>query len=145
MNGPYPALWVRIKHRFGPRLMEWFIAWVTACWGAVLLLPAETFHGASWIIFSAIATEEFWGTAMLLLGALRIGALVVNGVRKDVTPWIRVVSAASGFMIWVGITTGFALTGNISTWLAVYPSFAVAEIINVVRAARDAGEGNAVP
>lgn len=142
---PYPALWVRIKHRFGPRLMEWFIAWMTACWGGVLLLPADTFAGPAYAIFLAVAPEWWWGAAMLLLGAARIGALIVNGSRKDITPWIRVVSAGCGFMVWVGITTSFALTGVISTWIAIYPSLAVAEIINVVRAARDAGESNAVP
>jgi hypothetical protein len=145
MTGPYPALWVRIKHRFGPRFPEWFFGWVTACWGAVLLLPADTFDSASWIIFAALAPEKWWGTVALSLGVSRIGALIVNGARKDVTPWIRVVSAGCGFMIWVCISTGFALTGNISTWLAIYPSFAIAEIVNVIRAARDVGEGHAVP
>lgn len=142
---PYPALWVRIKQRFGPRFMEWFIAWVTACWGGVLLLPVQTFVAPQWVIFSAIGPEEWWGAIMLLLGITRIGALIVNGTRKEITPWIRVISAGCGFMIWVLITTIFALTGVISTWLAIYPSLAFAEIVNVIRAARDVGERNAVP
>ena len=142
---PYPALWVRIKHRFGPRFMEWFIAWVTGCWGGVLLLPVQTFVAPQWVIFSAIGPEEWWGAIMLVLGITRIGALIVNGTRKEITPWIRVVSAGCGFMIWVLITTSFALTGVISTWLAIYPSLAFAEIVNVIRAARDVGERNAVP
>jgi hypothetical protein len=32
-----PGVWSRIQHRFGPRMMEWFLAGHTAFWGAVLL------------------------------------------------------------------------------------------------------------
>jgi len=138
-------LYVRIQHRFGPRQMEWFMATITSLWGAVLLLPIDTFGGRAWVVFSALAPEPVWGAIMFMLGVARIGGLVVNGARADVTPWIRVVSAGLGFLIWIGISFGFLLTGVISTWLAVYPTFAVAELVNIYRAAHDAGESHAVP
>jgi len=80
---------------------------------------------------------------MVVLGIMRIGGLIVNGARKKITPWIRVASASVGFMIFVGITAGYSLSGVVSTWLAIYPVFALVEILNMYRASRDAGEGNA--
>lgn len=141
-----PGLWIRIQHRFGPRLPEWMLATITMLWGAVILLPEPTFDQPTWAGFRAIfGTENGLGTVMVLLGLSRLGGLVVNGARKRVTPWIRVVSAALGFLLFVGITTGYALSGVVSTWLAIYPVFAAVEIINIYRAAHDAGESNAAP
>lgn len=39
----YPGVWIRIQHRFGPRMMEWFMAFHTIGWGYVLLLPDRLF------------------------------------------------------------------------------------------------------
>ena len=140
------GLWIRIQHRFGARLSEWFVATVTLLWGAVLLLPADTFAGPSWTIFRAIMGEAEWGVVMVLLGLLRLGGLVVNGARKTVTPWIRVVSAGTGFVLWLGISLGFGLSGVISTGLAIYPAIAVLELFNIHRAAHDVGaSSDAVP
>lgn len=139
-----PGIWIRIQHRFGARMPEWMLAAITALWGAVLFLPTDTFAQPAWAGFREIfISENFLGSIMVFLGLLRIGGLIVNGARKTVTPWIRVVSAAAGFMIFVGITCGYALSGVPSTWLAVYPVFALTEIVNIHRAARDAGESNA--
>jgi hypothetical protein len=137
------TIFVRIKHRFGPRMTEWVLALHTALWGAVLLLPAKTFDGLAFQGFQRIfGSEEFLGAVMLFLGALRIGGLIVNGARKTVTPWIRVGSAAAGFLLFIGISVGYAASGVISTWLAVYPVFALVELVNIYRAAHDAGEGH---
>lgn len=141
-----PGLWIRIQHRFGPRMTEWILAVITAMWGAVLLLPERTFDQPAWSGFRIIFGDEtLLGFIMLTLGFLRLGGLVVNGARKNVTPWIRVVSASLGFLLFVGITTGYALSGVVSTWLAVYPVFALVELLNIYRAAHDAGESNAAP
>lgn len=134
------SLYVRIKHRFGPRQMEWFMAAITTLWGAVLLLPTETFAAPAWQFFARLWPEEAWGVLMFLLGIARLAGLFVNGARADVTPWIRVGSAAGGVLLWLLISYGFALTGVVSTWLAVYPVFALAEFINIYRAMHDAGE-----
>jgi len=124
-------------------MTEWVVAVQTMLWGVVLLLPADTFGGESWTFFRSIMSEGQWGTTMLFLGVLRIGGLIVNGARKNVTPWIRVVSASLGFLIWVGISFSFALSGVISTWIAIYPVIALVELLNMYRAAHDAGEANA--
>jgi len=143
---PGPGLWIRIQHRFGPRMTEWALALITALWGAVLLLPEHVFDQPAWAGFRLIfGSENALGAVMLVLGVSRIAGLIVNGARKQVTPWIRVFSAGGGFLIFVGISAGYSLSGIISTWLAIYPVFALLELLNIYRAAHDAGESNAAP
>lgn len=142
MNEGYsgPGVWIRIQHRFGPRMMEWFMAAHTAVWGWVLLLPDRTFDQPAWAGFKQIfRSEDALGWIMVTLGMIRLGGLIVNGARKNVTPRIRQGSAALGCLIWIGITYGYASSGVVSTWLAIYPLFAVAELVNIHRAARDQG------
>jgi hypothetical protein len=139
------SLYVRIRHRFGPRQMEWFMAGITLAWGLVLLLPIETFNTPTWSMFDKIAPEWGWGGLMAALGFARLAGLLINGSLPVATPWIRVVSAAIGFCIWVLVCFNFAVSGVVSTWLAVYPALALAECVNIYRAAHDVGEQDAIP
>lgn len=135
------GMWIRIQHRFGPRMMEWFMAFHTAMWGTVLVVADGLFDQPAWSGFRQIfRNEDFLGWIMILLGAIRLGGLVVNGARKNVTPLIRQVSAGIGCLIWVGITYCYASSNVLSTWLAIYPLFAVGELVNIHRAAHDQGE-----
>ena len=140
---PYsgPALWVQITHRFGPRMMEWFMAGHTAMFGIVLLIAPGLFDQPAWSGFRNIFPSESWlGWMMVTLGVARLGGLIVNGARKHVTPLIRQVSAGIGCLIWFGIVYGFASSGVVSTWLAIYPLFGIGELVNIHRAAHDQGE-----
>lgn len=136
-----PGIWIRVKHRFGPRMMEWFMALHTIGWGYILLLPDELFTQPAWTGFRGLfINEDILGWTMTVLGVLRLLGLIVNGARKDVTPLIRQISAGVGCMIWAGITYCYASSGIVSTWLAIYPLFAVGELVNIHRAAHDQGE-----
>lgn len=135
------GMWVRIQHRFGPRMMEWFMAGHLMLFGYVLLLPSQTFNQPAFMGFNEIVpSENFLGWIMFTTGCLRIIGLVINGARKNVTPQIRQISAAAGCLIWSGIAYAFASSGVISTWIAIYPLFAIGELINIHRAAHDQGE-----
>lgn len=121
--------------------MEWFYAGHMILVGYVLLLPSEIFNQPSFSAFrNFMPSETFMGWFMLLVGCLRVIGLVVNGAKKDVTPQIRQASAAIGCLIWSGMVYGFASSDVVSTWLAIYPLFAVGELVNIHRAARDQGE-----
>ncbi|MBO9125441.1 MULTISPECIES: hypothetical protein [unclassified Rhizobium] len=140
---PYvgPGIWIRIQHRFGPRMMEWFLAGHTVLWGAVLLWSDDLFSQPAWGGFRQLFGDAGpLGWVMVLLGVLRVGGLIVNGARKYVTPAVRQFSAGVGFFIWSGITYGYASSGVVSTWLAIYPLFALGELVNINRAAHDQGE-----
>jgi len=136
-----PGIWIRIRHRFGPRMPEWFMAGHMILFGYVLLLPSQTFNQPAFMSFrELVSSENFLGWLMLLIGCVRIVGLVINGARKNVIPQIRQYSAALGCMIWTGIVYGFASSDVLSTWLAIYPLFALCELVNIHRAARDHGE-----
>lgn len=136
-----PAIWIRIQHRFGARMTEWFLAGHTALWGYALLLPDRTFDQPAWSAFRELFRDENWlGWIMVSLGILRIIGLAINGALQNVTPRIRQVSAGIGCLIWVGITYCYASSNVVSTWLAIYPLFAVSELVNINRAAHDQGE-----
>ncbi len=135
------GMWVRIQHRFGPRMMEWFMAMHMIGFGWVLLLPTQTFNLPQFQTFREIfPSESFLGWLMAITGCLRIIGLVINGAKEKVTPQIRQFSAGVGCIIWTGITYGFASSDVVSTWIAIYPLFAVGELVNINRAARDQGE-----
>lgn len=136
-----PGIWIRIRHRFGPRMMEWFMAGHMILFGCILLLPTQTFNQPAFMAFTQLVpSEDFLGWVMLMIGCLRIIGLVINGARQKVTPQIRQFSAGVGCMIWTGICYGFASSDVVSTWLAIYPLFAVGELVNIHRASRDQGE-----
>lgn len=139
-NGP--GLWVQVSHRFGPRMTEWLLAGHTMLFGWVLMLPVETFSQPAFSGFNAVFPKgETWlGFIMLALGLVRIGGLVVNGARKEVTPMIRQVSAGVGCLIWFGLSYLFLSSDVVSTWLAIYPLFSIGELVNIHRAAHDQGE-----
>jgi len=136
-----PGIWIRIQHRFGPRMTEWFMAAHMLLFGTILLLPAQTFNQPAWVAFREIfRSEDILGWIMFWVGILRVVGLIINGARKKVTPQIRQFSAGVGCLIWSGITYGFYSSDVVSTWLAIYPLFAIGELVNIHRAAHDEGE-----
>lgn len=139
-----PGIWIRVKHRFGPRMTEWIWAVIMTAWGFSLLLPERLFDQPAFAFFRMFFEEDTLGWLMVIVGLLRIIGLVINGARKNVTPWIRVFSAGVGFLVFGGINYCFASSGVISTWIAIYPMLAAVELLNAYRAAHDAGENYAV-
>ncbi|WP_143530730.1 hypothetical protein [Rhizobium sp. RU36D] len=109
--------------------------------GVILILPSKLFDQPAYVAFQDLFfSEDLLGWTMFCVGALRIVGLIINGARAKVTPQIRQVSAGIGCIIWTGITYGFASSDVVSTWLAIYPLFAVSELVNMHRAAHDEGE-----
>jgi hypothetical protein len=138
-----PGIWIRIQHRFRTRMTEWLLAVITALWGLVILLPGEAFDQPAFSGFRAIfGNEEILGSGMVILGLLRIGGLIVNGARKNVTPHIRMFSAGCGCLIFFGISYCYMLSGIVAPWIAIYPPFVLCELVNAYRAAHDVGESH---
>lgn len=136
------GIWIRIQHRFGPRMMEWFASAHIIIFGGILLLPEQTFNQPAFAAFRSFISEDALGWIMLVAGCLRIIGLVINGARKQVTPQIRQLSAGAGCLIWGGICYGFASSAVVSTWIAIYPLFFMGELVNIYRAAQDQGEAH---
>ena len=140
------TVYLKRQPQFIERVAEWMISVQMAMWGGVLLLPQDTFSTSpAFRILALFVSETTLGSLLVVLGVARIVGLVVNGHRKKVTPWVRLVSAAGGFFVFTGISAAFAMSGTISTWIAIYPVIAAVEIVNIYRSAHDAGQSIAVP
>jgi hypothetical protein len=139
-----PGLWVRLQSHFGPRQSEWQMSAHMLLWGLVLLYKPESIFSTSqaFSMFRAVFGSGYLlGAALFLLGLARFTGLYINGRKKQVTPWVRMYSAIGGFWCWGGISMCFLLSGVVSTWLAIYPIFAITELVNMHRSAGDAREG----
>lgn len=138
-----PGIWIRIQHRFRTRMTEWMLAAITTALGVVMLLPGHLFGEARFAGFREMfGNEIILGGIMLLFGNLRIIGLIINGARQNVTPHIRVVSAGVGCIVFAGMCYGYAFSGIVDEWLAIYPIFVAIEIVNIYRAAHDVGESH---
>lgn len=141
MPNNYVGLWIRVQHRFGPRMMEWFMSAHMLGWAFVLLYVDDLFERDAYVQFKQIFNDEaFLGWIMGFFAVARFLGLIINGARPYVTPAIRQWSAAVGFMIWCGICYCFAQSGLIGVWITTYPLAALAELVNFYRAAHDHGE-----
>lgn len=67
-----PAMWISIKHRFGPRMTEWFLAGHTALWGFVLAKNDDIFEQPAWSGFRDLIGDSatILGWTMMMLGLL---------------------------------------------------------------------------
>lgn len=131
---------VSIQHRFAGRILEWYVATQLLMWGIILLAPAESFTASGAFADFPIPEERF-GIIMLLLGIIRLGALIVNGAVPNVTPLVRVGGAFLGCGVWFYISMNLSASGHLGTWIAAWPLAFIAEFINMNRAAKDARVG----
>ena len=138
--GPRPALWIRVHQHFAPRWSEWLMAVAMFGWGLIVVGSPAVFDLPTYAGFRAIfGSAAVIGPLVASLGLLRLLALWVNGRRRHVTYWARVIGAGSGCMIWVGMVYAHALSGVIAPWAILYPAFAVTELINAGRSGHDIG------
>lgn len=131
-----------LRHAFVARLSEWLFAVVMLLWGLVLILPEQRFAaGDVWVAFRALASEETLGAAFILLGSLRLVVLAANGSWRPMYHF-RALTALACAVIWFSITLGFLSSGEVGTWLAVYPAFFIFDTVNVFRATSDAAHAD---
>jgi hypothetical protein len=145
---PYhgPGVWVTVASHFGPRLSEWAGSASMLLLGVVYLFIFGLFDDPEYIYFKAVfGTQTLPGVVLFLFGFLGLIGLTVNGMRKEVTPWIRYSRAMVGFLLFTGMSTCFALSGVFSVWLAWYPVAAAVELVNMFRTSKDAGESYGSP
>lgn len=136
-RGAYTALWLYVDHRFGPRRLEWAMGLMMMTIGFGIY-QSGAFERPAWIIFKAFfVTEAYLSSFMVISGAARIAALIINGARKHATPQIRQWAAAASAFVWVGMLYCFWESGSPGLTLWIFPLFFVFELDNILQAARD--------
>ena len=135
-----------IAEHFPARRSEWVMAAMMMGWGALVLRPSDIFEQSpAWQPLAAWASEPVWGTAALLIGALRLCALIINGTFYQSwygrwSPHVRALASFLSCFIWMQLSWGLLNAPIVSTGLSIYPGLLVLDLMNVAAAASDAGK-----
>lgn len=108
--------------------------------GLYLVIWPTAFERAGLSGFAAIAPVGVWVGASLVLGAARVGALVLNGHKPEVSAPIRCLVAVMGVGLFSSIAAGYALATNehgppMAMVLALV--LMVGDLFNTIRSAMD--------
>lgn len=138
---PDPVINERIRRAVRYGQTRWAEIWLSAIAfsvGIVLLGPTNTFSAPSFRVIASVVSETTAGSLCVFFGALRLGALWVNGRRGRQTSLIRTLGCLGGFFFWLAIAVGFLMAAPpVVTGVAVYSVLAIAELHASGRAASD--------
>jgi len=135
-----------VKDHFPARRSEWLLATYLCGWGIILGQPEPLFDTSrAFSGLRAFASEHTWAWACLLIGAVRLLALLINGTFAHTwygrySPHVRGSLAFLSCFIWTAISIGILNSGVSSTGLVIYPGLLFLELTNISEALKDAGE-----
>lgn len=121
------------------RSVEWMLAICTLIWGFGLLWPGDSFALPQLAAFAIIASEATWGLISIVLGCVRLVALIINGSWCR-TPLIRALCAVIGIGWWLVLAYLYRLgysgrpVGPAMNFIYVFVGF---EVYSVYRGAKD--------
>lgn len=102
-------IFLRIRERIPLRIAEWLGGVAMIMIGLYLVIWPTAFERVGLSGFAAIAPVGVWVGASLILGAARVGALVLNGHRPTVSAPIRCGVAILGIGLFSSIAAGYAM------------------------------------
>lgn len=141
---PYLRIVRGVTEHFRARAPEWALSIMMIIWGVIVYAPGDTFTTPAWAVMQLIASERTWGVCALLIGGLRLIALIMNGTFWQtwygrLSPHIRAVMAFLSCFVWLQISIGLAKSDAVSTGLAIYPLLLALDLYNGMSASHDAG------
>jgi len=95
-----------VKAHLPERALEWVLAFNMVWWGWKLTDPATQWsNAAAWSFMLSFWSEEAWGWLCVIIGGLRITALIINGTFANTwysaaSPWVRALTAGTGAIVW---------------------------------------------
>jgi hypothetical protein len=131
---------LRFREKIPLRIAEWLGGLAMIGIGLYLVIWPTAFDRAGLSGFAAIAPVGVWVGASLVLGAARVGALVLNGHKPEVSAPIRCLVAVMGVGLFSSIAAGYSLAANehgppMAMVLALV--FMAGDIFNTIRSAMD--------
>lgn len=105
-------IYLRFREKIPLRIAEWLGGICMLLIGLYLVIWPTAFSRAGLSGFSAIAPVGVWVGASLCLGACRVGALVLNGHKPEVSAPIRCFVAVMGVGLFSSIAAGYAMATN---------------------------------
>lgn len=131
---------LRFREKIPLRIAEWLGGLAMIGIGLYLVIWPTAFDRAGLSGFAAIAPVGVWVGASLVLGAARVGALVLNGHKPEVSAPIRCFVAVLGVGLFSSIAAGYSLAANehgppMAMVLALV--LMAGDIFNTIRSAMD--------
>ena len=131
---------LRYRENIPLRIAEWLGGLAMILIGLYLVIWPTAFERAGLSGFAAIAPVGVWVGASLILGAARVGALVLNGHKPEVSAPIRCLVAMMGVGLFSSIAAGYALATNehgppMAMLLALV--LMIGDLFNTIRSAMD--------
>lgn len=126
-----------------PREGECLASAVMAAFAVTLLLPGSTFSRPVFVNIASVAPEDTWGMGLLIMAAVRMIGLWINGNWRQ-SPTLRFLGAAVAACIWASLARLFSDDGypGWNTGVAVYAAIAPFDLIAAVRSLREQGRND---
>lgn len=135
-----PVIYLRFREKIPLRIAEWLGGLAMIMIGLYLVVWPHAFERAGLSGFAAIAPVGVWVAASLILGAARVGALVLNGHKPEVSAPIRCFVAVMGVGLFSSIAAGYSMatTAHGPPMAMVFALVLMAgDIFNTIRSAMD--------
>lgn len=133
---------IKINHT---RAVEWVAAAAMIGLGLYFMLYPGAFYRIGMVGFADITHSlnlpvETWMWASILLGMVRIGALILNGRKSEVSAPLRFTGAALGAALFAGVSTALIISMSENGAAVAIPLtivLSIAEIYSAIRAIND--------
>lgn len=107
--------------RFPTAFGEMILAWITICWGLVLILPYDALAGTkTGMALTDLAPEFLWGLLAMVIGLVKFGFSYMG-------KWIRPM-AIIGAVYWSSIATLYAMENLTAPALGMFVALATANL-----------------
>lgn len=131
-----------IADHFPKRVTNWMLSGMLANIGFVLInRPGLFYEQPTYAFMVRLGSSDQWGVACVVLGGLRLMALVVNGTFAGFrwSAHCRSVLSSVTCLVWLQLVLGCQLEGSTGLGVAVYPFLLFLEIYDAFSAAQEAG------
>lgn len=132
----------QIGSTFSDRIAEWLLASCMFNWGVILATNPDLYHIAEGVPFGGLARmahQETWAWYCLIVGFIRLMALLINGWAVPSTYHIRSLTSFLSLPFWVTIGAGLLLAGRPTTGVTIFPLLPFVELWCLHRTGRDFG------
>lgn len=134
---------VEMKRHFPLRAIEWWSAGLMATWGLyTLAIPGMYEVNPAMGGLLLFAPQHVWGLVTLIVGSLRLAALIVNGFWHR-TPAVRWVTSMLSALVWFLVTSALVNAPVLNPGVIVYGWHIIADIYSAFRSASDFVEAEA--
>lgn len=134
-----------IGQHFPQRVSEWIMGGLLLFYTAAISVDESAFDGPSFSVLLSLADRETWALICMVVGLVRMAALVINGSFHNFrhAPHLRAFASAGAGIFWGQIVLGLVVAviwqdGRLHV-VAVYMTFMTFELWNFFRASADVG------